>query len=61
MSDPRFKFSWNVADFVMSGKRLERLECMNENVYELITQCWQEGTKERLTIDEIVKQLEVLL
>ena len=61
VSDPRFKFSWNVADFVMSGKRLERLECMNENVYELITQCWQEGPKERLTIDEIVKQLEVLL
>ena len=50
-----------ILDLSFHGMRLERLECMNENVYELITQCWQEGPKERLTIDEIVKQLEVLL
>ena len=29
-TDPRFKFSWNIADFIISGNRLEKPKDINK-------------------------------
>ena len=44
----RFKFEWKIAEFVSQGKRLEKTEEMNDNMYELISKCWKQDQKERI-------------
>ena len=56
-----FKFTWKIAEFVCQGKRLEKPLEMNANIYEIITQCWQQEPKVRLTIDEVSSSLEILI
>ena len=56
-----FKYPWDIASFIQEGKRLD-LECIeNERMKEIISNSWQQYPKERLTIDEILSELELLL
>ena len=59
-TDERFKFSWNIANFITSGKRLEKPEDMDKTYYEIIEGSWKQEPKERLTITEIEKELNSL-
>ena len=34
---------------------------MNDDVYELITQCWKQEPKERLEITQIIEKLSSML
>ncbi|ELP89851.1 protein serine/threonine kinase, putative [Entamoeba invadens IP1] len=52
-----FKFPWKIAEFVMSGKRLERRENIYVNLYEIIQACWVREKANRVSIDEIVNML----
>ncbi|ELP89831.1 Ephrin type-A receptor 4A, putative [Entamoeba invadens IP1] len=52
-----FKFPWKIAEFVMSGKRLERRENIPVNLYEIIQACWVREKANRVSIDEIVNML----
>ena len=56
-----FKFPWKIAEFVMNAKRLEQNELMLDEHYELITKCWNHNPVEKLSIQEIIKELEMLL
>ena len=57
-NDPRFKFAWNVAEYIMSGNRLERPSTMNEELCEVVNGSWCENPKERFTIEEIQFRLQ---
>ncbi|EKE39731.1 hypothetical protein ENUP19_0364G0044 [Entamoeba nuttalli] len=52
--------TWNIAQDVCSGKRPPKVDSMNSSFYELLTQMWCDIPNERLTIDEVVRQLEYL-
>ena len=56
-----FKFSWKIADFVISGKRLQQPSDMNDDIYKLITHSWQQEPHERMNIISIIQKLESLL
>ena len=55
-----FRYEWDIADFVCKGKRLNKTNKMRDQTYDLITHCWQQDPKERLTIDEIIQELNKL-
>ncbi|ELP92044.1 protein serine/threonine kinase, putative [Entamoeba invadens IP1] len=55
-----FKFPWKIAEFVISGKRLERKESMSENQFKLIQRCWNQQPEDRPKIDEIVEVIKTL-
>ena len=59
--DDRFRFSWNIAQFVMNGHRMEKPKEMKDAIYKLICQCWCQEPQERLTIDQIITELKRLL
>ena len=59
-TDPRFKFAWGIANFITSGKRLSKPEDINDKYYEIIENSWKQNPKERLTINEIEKELNEL-
>ena len=59
-TDKRFKFPWGIADFITTGKRLEKPNDINETYWEVIEGSWKQNPKERLTINEIEKELEML-
>ncbi|ELP86767.1 tyrosine protein kinase FRK, putative [Entamoeba invadens IP1] len=52
-----FKFPWKIAEFVMSGKRLERKENIQEKLYENIQMCWAQEKANRASIDNIINEL----
>ncbi|ELP94371.1 serine/threonine protein kinase HT1, putative [Entamoeba invadens IP1] len=52
-----FKYPWKIAEFVMSGKRLERKEKMPIPLYDVIKMCWVQEQTNRITIDKIVDLL----
>ena len=56
--DNQFQFPWMVTDFVMSGKRLEKPLEINDEIFELITQCWCQDPEERMKISNIVQKLQ---
>ncbi|ELP87163.1 protein serine/threonine kinase, putative [Entamoeba invadens IP1] len=56
----RFRFPWKIAEFVMSGKRLEKHEIMSEEVYLVIKKCWCHAPIDRIEIEEVVKILELI-
>ena len=60
-TEPKFKFPWKIAEFVEKGNRLNKPSEMNQDIYSLITQCWQQDPKERITIDQVITQLQSLL
>ena len=59
-STKEFKFPWKIAEFVASGNRLKRLDSMIEEQYSVIQQCWEQEPNDRLTIKEVITQLEKL-
>ena len=56
----KFKHPWDIADFMCKGDRLNKPESMRDDIYELITQCWQQEPKERLEITQIKDRLTSL-
>ncbi|ELP91537.1 serine/threonine protein kinase HT1, putative [Entamoeba invadens IP1] len=56
----RFKYPWKIAEFVMSGKRLERKEKMPIPLYDVIQTCWVQYPKERISIEKVIENLEEL-
>ncbi|ELP88718.1 proto-oncogene tyrosine protein kinase FER, putative [Entamoeba invadens IP1] len=52
-----FKFQWKIAEFVMSGKRLERKENIPETLFKVIKMCWVQEKANRVSIDRIVNLL----
>ena len=54
-----FRFEWDIADFICKGKRLEQVD-INDNMYSLITQCWQQSPQERLSIGQVIIELQSL-
>ena len=57
----QFKFPWKIAEFITSGMRLNQLENITDEQYQLICNCWCHDPKERLTFDGIVEELDKLL
>ena len=55
-----FRYEWDIAEFICKGKRLNKTNKMRDQTYDLITHCWQQDPKERLTIDEIIQELNKL-
>ncbi|ELP87717.1 tyrosine kinase, putative, partial [Entamoeba invadens IP1] len=56
-SNENYKFPWKIADFVMSGKRLERKENIPETPFKVIEMCWVQEKANRVSIDRIVNLL----
>ncbi|KAL7711807.1 Protein serine/threonine kinase [Entamoeba marina] len=50
-----FKFPWSIAEFVTEGKRLAKLDIMNDSIYSLIDNCWKQDPKERCDISQIIE------
>ncbi|ELP90348.1 protein kinase domain containing protein, partial [Entamoeba invadens IP1] len=55
-----FKFPWKIAEFVISGKRLDKEENMNEKHFKLIQNCWNQRPEDRPHIDEVIKSVETI-
>ena len=55
-----FKFPWNIANFVLTGNRLEKPESMRDDIYSFISECWKQEPKERLEITQIISKLSLL-
>ena len=54
-----YKFAWDIADAVSQGKRPETInQIENNQIKQLIEQCWCQQPKDRLSINSIVQQLE---
>ncbi|ELP89376.1 protein kinase domain containing protein, partial [Entamoeba invadens IP1] len=53
-----FKFPWKIAEFVMSGKRLQRKENIPEKLYQIIEKCWKQNPKERTTIIDLIDLIQ---
>ena len=53
-----FRFPWKIAEFVMEGKRLQQLENISDDQFELVRNSWCQDSKERLSIDQIISILE---
>ncbi|EKE38727.1 hypothetical protein ENUP19_0317G0008 [Entamoeba nuttalli] len=56
-NDPRFKYNWDISEFIMSGKRLEKPENMSESVYSFVVTCWDKDPKKRPRINEVEEEL----
>ena len=57
-----FKYAWNIADFVASGKRPNTIEFVrNKDMKRLIECCWNQHPKDRLMINDVVALLETML
>ncbi len=52
-----FKYAWDVADFVIQGKRLQIPDTCPQVLRDLISQCWAQNPEERPTMSEVVKKL----
>ena len=53
-----FPHEWDIANFIIKGKRLEKPKRMRNDIYSLISECWKQEPKERLEITQIVSKLE---
>ncbi|ELP89112.1 protein serine/threonine kinase, putative [Entamoeba invadens IP1] len=53
-----FKYPWKIAEFVMSGKRLENSHHIPNNVFAIIASCWCLNSNERISSEEVVLKLE---
>ena len=45
----------------MNGQRLKMPSSMNENVYELITKSWCQEPKDRIEINDIISNLQLMI
>ncbi|ELP89926.1 protein serine/threonine kinase, putative [Entamoeba invadens IP1] len=53
-----FKFPWKIAEFVTSGKRLEKQDNMPTQLFDIIEKCWKHNQIERITSSKLVCELE---
>ena len=54
----QFKHSWDIANFIQEGRRLD-LECIeNETMKEIISKSWKQDPNERMNIISIICKLE---
>ena len=57
-----FKYTWDIADFISSGKRpVALVNIKNNNIKRIIEMTWCQNPKERLTINDVVPLLETEL
>ena len=42
-----FKYPWDIVTFINSGERLARPPEMRSDVYDLVTQCWNQDPTNR--------------
>ena len=45
---------------IVNGDRLSKVDDMTDEQYELICRCWCQNPKERIEIEEVIKELEKL-
>ncbi|ELP91483.1 protein serine/threonine kinase, putative [Entamoeba invadens IP1] len=57
----QFKYPWKIAEFVMGGNRLKKLEMMSNEQYDIISDCWSPQMEKRITINQAVQRIENLL
>ncbi|ELP92620.1 protein serine/threonine kinase, putative [Entamoeba invadens IP1] len=50
----KYKYPWNIADLISSGKRLAKPDFIAAKYFTIITQCWCERTDLRLTASQLV-------
>ncbi|ELP94835.1 protein kinase domain containing protein, partial [Entamoeba invadens IP1] len=55
-----FKYSWNIVNFVASGKRRQKPDFVTDNQFEIITECWKQQPADRPPIEDVVEKLEKL-
>ena len=53
---PRFSFPWDIADFVLAGRRPEQ-DDLPDAFYAVVSQCWCQDKAARLTADQVVSKL----
>ncbi|ELP89832.1 MAP kinase-activated protein kinase, putative [Entamoeba invadens IP1] len=54
----RFKFAWDIVDFVVSGKRLKEQFHMKKDIYDIVNDMWCQDVYKRLGINDVVTKLE---
>ncbi|ELP86692.1 protein kinase, putative, partial [Entamoeba invadens IP1] len=54
-----FKFPWKIAEFVISGKRVNKNPSMSDNIFNIISECWKQDMNNRPKIEDVVHTLEV--
>ena len=59
-SPVQFKFPWMIAEFVCSGRRLNKLQTMDERMYGIIQKCWYQDPNDRITATTLVEELKNL-
>ncbi|EAL45429.2 tyrosine kinase, putative [Entamoeba histolytica HM-1:IMSS-B] len=57
---PQFEYSWSIAEFITNGKRLLKTDKINNEEYKLIQRCWADEPNKRMTVEEIISQLQKL-
>ena len=50
--------TWQIAEFVTNGNRLEMKDCIPQQIGKIIQQSWCQNPKERLLINDIVAMLD---
>ncbi|EAL51187.1 tyrosine kinase, putative [Entamoeba histolytica HM-1:IMSS] len=55
--DGLFEYPWQIAEFVVSGKRLEKPEGMEDNIFLIISKCWNNNPQQRLDITTLIELL----
>ncbi len=55
-----FKYSWDVAEFVLQGKRMAVPQDCPHQISKLISQCWAQEPNDRPLIGEVVKTIETV-
>ncbi|ELP88807.1 protein kinase, putative, partial [Entamoeba invadens IP1] len=57
----QFKYSWDIVDFVVAGKRLEKPMDMRDDIFIVIQEAWCDDKNKRRSINNIQKSLETIL
>ncbi|ELP83453.1 serine/threonine protein kinase HT1, putative [Entamoeba invadens IP1] len=55
-----FKYPWKIAEFVNSGKRIEKGNKMSPELFGIIQKCWKQSQHERITIEEVENALQLV-
>ncbi|EDR26651.1 protein serine/threonine kinase, putative [Entamoeba dispar SAW760] len=57
----QFKFAWDIADLVANGKRTNQIEKVtNQQIKDLIIRSWEQDTRKRLNITDILNKLKTI-
>ncbi|EKE37824.1 tyrosine kinase, putative [Entamoeba nuttalli P19] len=57
----QFKFAWDIADLVANGKRTNQIERVtNQQIKNLIVRSWEQDTRKRLNITDILSRLKTI-